>query len=169
MLEPVEDLVDRRQRLQLDIGLDLALGGEGERFGHILARADERTADGDAVRHHVEERNREFARRQPDQDASAALAGHANALLECDERGRRNQNAMSSAAGLLLHGGCRVAGLGVDHEIGAKALGVGELAVIDVDRADEESHGLGILDRQMPEPAGAGDGDPFAGLRRRSP
>ena len=60
---------------------------------------------------------------------------------------------MSSAAGLLLQGGGRVAGLGIDHEIGAKALGVGELAIIDVDRADEQSHGLGILDRQMPESA----------------
>jgi hypothetical protein len=37
-----------------------------ERFGHILARADERTADGYAVRHHIEKRNPEFARRQPD-------------------------------------------------------------------------------------------------------
>ena len=45
------------------------------------------------------------------------------------------------------------------------ALGVGELAVIDVDRADVQSHGLGILDRQMPQAADAGDGDPFAGLR----
>ena len=42
---------------------------------------------------------------------------------------------------------------------------MGQLAVIDVDRADEQSHGLGILDRQMPESACSGDGDPFAGLR----
>src|ERR1700686_2978049 len=122
MLEPVENSVDRRQRLQLDIGLDLALGGECERFGHILARADERTADGYAVCHHIEERDREFARWQSDQDAQSALPGHANALVECAERWRRDQNAMRSAAGLLLHGGCWVAGLGIDHEIGAKAL-----------------------------------------------
>jgi hypothetical protein len=43
--------------------------------------------------------NREFAWRQPDQDASATLPGHANTLLECAERGRSNQNAVSSAAG----------------------------------------------------------------------
>jgi hypothetical protein len=29
VLEPIEDVVDRRQRLQFDIGLDLTLGGEG--------------------------------------------------------------------------------------------------------------------------------------------
>ena len=40
-----------------------------------------------------------------------------------------------------------------------------ELAVIDVDRADVEPHDLGVLDRQMPEAASAGDGDPFTGLR----
>src|ERR1700686_4361023 len=105
MLKALENGVNRRQRLQLDIGLDLAIGSEGERFGHILARADERTADGYTVRYHIEERNREFAWRQPDQNASATLPGHANALLECDERGRRDQNAMSSAAGFLLQSG----------------------------------------------------------------
>jgi hypothetical protein len=45
VLEPLEDLVDRRQRLQLDIGLDLAFGGEGERFGHV-SRACRRTSRG---------------------------------------------------------------------------------------------------------------------------
>ena len=41
VLKAVEDLVDRRQGLQLDIGFDLAADSEGEGFGHILARADE--------------------------------------------------------------------------------------------------------------------------------
>src|ERR1700678_2766498 len=41
---------------------------------------------------------------------------------------------------------------------------MGKLAVIDVDRADLKSHGFGILDGQMTEPAHAGDRDPFAGL-----
>ena len=27
--------------LQFDVRLDLALGGEGQRFGHVFARADE--------------------------------------------------------------------------------------------------------------------------------
>src|ERR1700683_2761460 len=115
MLEAVEDLVDRRERLQLDIRLVLAPGGEGERFGHVLSRADEGTADGDAVRHHIEERNREFARRQPDQDAGATLPRHATSLLECGERGCRNQNAMRAAASLLLHGGRRIASLRIDY------------------------------------------------------
>src|ERR1700674_1809383 len=110
MLEPVEDLVDRRQRLELDIGPDLALGGKGECFGHILAGSNERTPDGDAIRHHIEEWNRELAWRQPDQHTSPALPGHANSLLKCGERGRRNQNPMSSAASFLLQGGRRIAG-----------------------------------------------------------
>ena len=37
VLEPVENLVDRRKGLQFDIGFDLATGGEGEGFGHIMA------------------------------------------------------------------------------------------------------------------------------------
>ena len=53
VLESVEDLIDRRQRLQLDVGLDLAFGGEGQGLGHILAIADERAANGDAVRDHI--------------------------------------------------------------------------------------------------------------------
>ncbi len=97
--------------LKFDIGLDLAPDGEVQRFGHILTSADERTANGDAVRHHIEKRDREFAWRQPHQHAGATLAGHADALFECAERGRRNQNAMCSAAGFLLHGGCRIARL----------------------------------------------------------
>jgi hypothetical protein len=40
----------------IDIGPDLSLGGEGERFGHILARADKRATDDDPVCHHIEER-----------------------------------------------------------------------------------------------------------------
>src|ERR1700687_2583957 len=130
MLEPVKDLVDRRQRLELDIGLDLTLGGKGKRFRHILARSHERTPNGNTVRHHVEQWNRELAWRQPDQDTGPTLPGHANSLLKCGKRRRRNQNAMSSATSLFLQGGCRVASLGVDHEIGANLLGVGRLAVM---------------------------------------
>ena len=44
-------------------------------------------------------------------------------------------------------------------------LGVRELAVIDVDRADLEPHDLGVLNGKVSEAAGAGDDDPFAGLR----
>jgi hypothetical protein len=35
-------------------------GDQGECFGHIAACADERTADGYAVRHYIEQRNRKF-------------------------------------------------------------------------------------------------------------
>ena len=59
MIEPFEDLIDRGKRLHYDIGLDLALGCEGERFGHVLAGADERTTNGDATRHHIKKRCRE--------------------------------------------------------------------------------------------------------------
>jgi len=38
------------------MGLDLALGGERQRLGHILAVTDEGAADGDAVRHDVKPR-----------------------------------------------------------------------------------------------------------------
>ncbi len=102
MGETVEDLVDRGQGLQLDIRFDLACGGEGQRLSHVLARAHERAADRDAIGYHVEKRNGEFARRQTDQDARAQLAGHADALLKGDERGRGNQDAMSAAAGFLF-------------------------------------------------------------------
>ena len=44
---------------------------------------------------------------------------------------------MSSAAGGLLNGSCRISSLGVDHEIGAKARGMGQLAIIYVDCANE--------------------------------
>ena len=91
--------------LQFDIGFNLAFSGEGQRFGHILACADEGTADSYAACHHIEERNRKLAWRQPDEDASTAPSGHAQSLLECDQRGSRNQNAMSSAAGSFLHRG----------------------------------------------------------------
>src|ERR1700733_1194883 len=137
MLEPVEDLVDRRERLQLDIGLDLAFGGESESFGHIVARADKRTADGYAVRDEIEQWNGKFAGRQSDQDTSAALPRHPNTLLECDQRRSRNQNAMGSASGLLLHDGCRVSRFRIDHRVGADLLGMNQLGIVYIDGADE--------------------------------
>jgi hypothetical protein len=58
-------------------------------------------------------------------------------LLECDERRRGNQNTLSSAGGRLLYSGCRISSLGIDHEIGTKTRGMGQLAVVDVDCANE--------------------------------
>ncbi len=56
MLEPREDLVDRRQGLQLDIRLDLAFNSETQGFRKIFAIADERAANADAFGDHVKER-----------------------------------------------------------------------------------------------------------------
>ena len=72
-LKPLEDRVDLRQRLQLDIGLDLSLSGEGQSLRHVLAVPDKGAADGDAVGHDVEQGNRKVAWRQPDQHTGAAL------------------------------------------------------------------------------------------------
>jgi len=49
MFKPLQNLIDRGQWLQLDVGLYLALGREGERFGHVLAGANERPSDCNAV------------------------------------------------------------------------------------------------------------------------
>src|ERR1700675_289845 len=43
---------------------------------------------------------------------------------------------------------------------------MGQLAIIDVDGADEQFLGLGILNGQVTESANARDSDPFARLRR---
>jgi hypothetical protein len=43
---------------------------------------------------------------------------------------------------------------------------MGQLAIIDVDGADEQFRGLGILNGQVTESAKARDSDPFARLRR---
>jgi hypothetical protein len=49
-----------------------------------------------------------------------------NALLDCVERRRCNQNVMRSSSGL-----------GIDHEVGTKMRGMGQLAVVDFDDANE--------------------------------
>src|SRR5271156_2820294 len=43
---------------------------------------------------------------------------------------------------------------------------MGQFAVIDVDRADEQPHGLCILHGQVTESANSRDSDPFSRLRR---
>ena len=58
-----------------------------------------------------------------------------------------------------------IAGLGIDDEISTHAFGMGEFAVINVNRTDVESHGLGILNCQMTQAADAGDGDPLSRFR----
>src|SRR5471032_944848 len=74
---------------------------------------------------------------------------------------------MSAATGGLLDAGDRVFVPGVDHHVRAQAFGVGELAVVDVDRAHVQAHGLGVLDTQMTQASYARNDDPFTrtGLR----
>ena len=44
---------------------------------------------------------------------------------------------------------------------------MGQLSVIDVDRAYLQAHSLGVLDRQMAQTSSARYGDPFASPRLR--
>jgi len=57
-------LVERPGR---HVRLHLALDREGDRFGQVAPRADDRPAHGHALEYHVEDRRREIARRQADQ------------------------------------------------------------------------------------------------------
>ncbi len=66
MLESLEDFIDLRKRLQLDISFHLPIDGELKRLCHILTIADERTSNRDTVSHYVEERDGELTRRQAD-------------------------------------------------------------------------------------------------------
>lgn len=65
MFQSLKDTFDRRERLQLYVSLDLTVSREGQCFGHILACTDERTADGDAVCHHIEQGYRKLAGGRP--------------------------------------------------------------------------------------------------------
>ena len=59
--------------------------------------------------------------------------------------------------------------LGIDDKIGAEPFGVGELAVIHVNRANVKPHDLGVLNRQMSQAADTGNRNPLAGLSRPFP
>ena len=83
MFKPLQNLINRGQWLQLDIGLYLARSGEGQRFGHILARSHERTSNRNTLSNDIKQRNREIAWWQTYEDASPAPARHADALLKC--------------------------------------------------------------------------------------
>src|ERR1700749_2041533 len=60
----VEDCVDVFELRLVNMGLDLALYGELDGFSEILARPDNRAADGDALQHDIEDGRRKVARRQ---------------------------------------------------------------------------------------------------------
>ena len=55
--------------------------------------------------------------------------------------------------------------LRVDDEIGPDFLRVRQFTVVDVDRADQQTHRFGILNAKMSEPPATGDRDPLTGLR----
>ncbi len=54
--------------------------------------------------------------------------------------------------------------LGVDGEIGAQFLRQRQFAVINIDRADQQTHRLGILNSKVSEAAAARDRDPLTRL-----
>ena len=131
----------------------------------IAAGADDGAADGDALQDHVEDRRREFTGGQPDQTDGAPPANHLQRLRKSSGGHRCHQNAVCPAARCgqdLLHG---IRSQRVDGEIGAKVTRQRELVLGDIDRDDLQSHGFCVLDRDMAEPAGARDDDPFAGPR----
>src|SRR5215831_18800159 len=54
LLEAIENMVDRPQRLLLDRCLDLPFGGELQRFLEVLPSAHNRAAQGLTVQHEIE-------------------------------------------------------------------------------------------------------------------
>ncbi len=56
--------------------------------------------------------------------------------LKSSQRGSRDQNAICAAAGSFFHRSNRIIRLGIDDEISAELFGVGELAIIHVNRAN---------------------------------
>src|ERR1039458_7626784 len=86
LLEPVENVVDRRQWLLLDSRLHLAVGGKLQSLLKVLAGAHNRTPYGLAVKHQIENRDREFAGRQAVQDTGPATAQRSERLFECRKR-----------------------------------------------------------------------------------
>ena len=76
------------------------------------------------VAHNIKQRDRKLAGWQTNQDASTVLSSRANALLECDQGGCRNQNAVGTVTGSfsrLLPGhrpfssGCSSVSKGLSH------------------------------------------------------
>jgi len=147
VFKPVNYLIDGRERLQFDVSLHLAVRRKSERFRHILSITDKRSPDGDTIRHHIEKRGGKFSRWQTDEHTRPVFAGHFHTLFKCAERWRRDHDSMSPATRFLLQGGNGIAIPGIDHHISPQMPGVGQFAVIDVNRTNTESHDFGVLDR----------------------
>src|SRR4029450_13496436 len=77
-----EDVVDAVQLVPGEVGRYGSAAGEGQRLFQILARSDDRAADGDALENHVEDRQRHLARRQTNQRHRAARPQHVESLFE---------------------------------------------------------------------------------------
>jgi len=69
---------------------------------------------------------------------------------------------MRAAAGRLLHGFDHVAVFRVDGDVRTELFCERQFIVRDIDRVDLKAHNFRILNRQVPEPADAGDRDPIA-------
>ena len=132
------------------------------RLGEILACADDRAANGDALQHHLEDRRREVARRQADETDGAAASVMCSA---CAKAG--GDTAVTStpcapppvAFSHLLH---RVGPCAFTATSAPRVRANASLSLGDVERHDMKAHRLGVLDRDMAEAADAGDRHPFA-------
>src|SRR3989338_5417125 len=158
-----EDVVDLLERFGVDSRVNLALAGEGQRLHQVEPGADDRAADGDAVEHGVEDRQRKIAGRQAIEGHRAAAPDHAERLLEGLGRDGGDEDALRAADRRLDRGGGILLS-GVDGHGRGEACRQIELAVVDVDRRHVEPHRLGVLHGHVTQAADAGDHDPLARL-----
>src|SRR5699024_11449905 len=112
----VEDLVDVLERPLRERRVDLPGGIELEGLDHVLASADDRTADRQALEHDVEDRRGEVARRQTVEHDGPASAGHADRLPE-GLRVHGSDEYTMGAADLVLDDLGRILGEGIDRDL----------------------------------------------------
>src|SRR5699024_5372341 len=158
----VEDLVDILERPLRERRVDLPGGIELEGFDHVLASADDRTADRQALEHDVEDRRGEVTRRQTVEYDGPASAGHADRLPEGLRMHGGDENTMR-AADLVLDDLGRILGEGVDRDLRSVLLRQRRLAIGDIDGDDAHAHRHRVLHCDVAESADAGDDDPLAG------
>lgn len=160
----LEDAVDVVERFGPRHGLHLSSSGEVQRLLQIEARTDDRAAHRDPVEHHVEDVEREVARRQAVQGNCPTPTDHAQSLLEGDRRDSRHQYAVS-AADLLLQKLGRIMMMCIHRDLGTEGLRERQFDVIDIHGRDIQPHRDRILDGKMPQAADARDHDPVPGPR----
>src|SRR5579872_4345135 len=158
VFERLDHGVDPIERMMLGDRRYFTLARELERFAQILPCPDDGPLHRQAFDDHIEDRNRDGARRDSDKDTSAASTQHRDTLLIGLGRHRRDEYAMRPSRRaddpvdrkLLFR---------VDHKFGTKLPGERQLFIIDVDRNGFESHGARILECQMTDTADAGYDD----------